>query len=135
MFTQEMSVAVSIFNGYVLKYVGDAVIAFFPIDSSNSLLSCSAAINCAFYMITIIEQVINPILIHNKYQHLQARIGIDTSEHSIIQYTLGEKTYTDILGYGISMASKLTKLVKPNQIATSHTIYIQYAPITKKKIF
>jgi class 3 adenylate cyclase len=123
MFTQEMSVAVSNFNGQVLKYVGDAVIAYFPMDKSNSL-SCNSAIKCALYMIAILEQIINPVLMRNNYEQLQVRIGIDTSEHSIIQYVLGEKSYIDILGYGISMASKLTKLAKPNKIVTSHTVYL-----------
>ncbi|HXT82861.1 MAG TPA: adenylate/guanylate cyclase domain-containing protein [Verrucomicrobiae bacterium] len=132
MFTQEMSFAISNFKGQVLKYVGDAVIAFFPVDIENSY-SCNAAINCAFYMIAIIKQVINPILLRNKYEQLQIRIGIDVSEHSIIQYMLGEKSYIDILGYGISMASKLTKLVNPNQIATSHAIYMGMAPSLKKR--
>jgi adenylate cyclase len=132
MFTQEMSVAISNFNGQVLKYVGDAVIAYFPIDVNNSL-SSSAAINCAFYMNTILQQAINPILIRNKYEDLQVKIGIDTSEHSIVQYILGEKTYIDILGYGISMAAKLTKLAKPNQIVTSHAIYISMHPSLRKR--
>ena len=119
--------------GMYLKYVGDAVIAFFPLELTDSFFSCSTAINCAFYMITILEQVINPILINNNYKHLQVRIGIDISDHSIIQYVLGEKSYTDILGYGISMASKLTKLTKPNQIATSHTVYMSMHPILRKR--
>ncbi|MGH9998214.1 MAG: adenylate/guanylate cyclase domain-containing protein, partial [Nitrososphaeraceae archaeon] len=66
MFTQEMSVAASNFNGQVLKYVGDAVIAYFPIEVNDSI-SCSSAINCAFHMITIIQQGINPVLRRNNY--------------------------------------------------------------------
>lgn len=38
MFTQEMSIAISNFNGHVLKYVGDAVIAFFPEQQINITL-------------------------------------------------------------------------------------------------
>jgi hypothetical protein len=32
-FTQEMSVMISLYGGYVLKYIGDAVLAFFTVDS------------------------------------------------------------------------------------------------------
>jgi adenylate cyclase len=131
MFTQEMSLAASNFNGHVLKYVGDAVIAYFPIEVNDSI-SCSSAINCAFHMITIIEQGINPVLRRNNYDQLQVKIGIDSSEHSIIQYVLGEKSYIDILGYGISMSAKLTKLAKPNQIVTSHGIYMNMHPSLRK---
>jgi len=132
MFTQEMSLAASNFNGQILKYVGDAVIAYFPIEVNNSI-SCSSAINCAFHMITIIEQGINPILKRNNYDQIQVKIGIDASEHSIIQYVLGEKSYIDILGYGISMSAKLTKLADPNQIITSHGIYMNMHPSLRKR--
>ena len=132
MFTQEMSVAASSFNGQILKYVGDAVIAYFPMGANDSV-SCSSAINCAFHMITIIDQAINPVLTRNNYDHLQVKIGIDASEHSIIQYILGEKSYIDILGYGISMAAKFTKLANPNQIITSHRIYISMHPSLRKR--
>ncbi len=64
---------------------------------------------------------------------MHVRIGIDIGEHSIIQYILEEKTHTDIIGYGISMACKLTKLVNPDQIATSHLIYINMNPSLRKK--
>jgi adenylate cyclase len=132
MFSQEMSVAATNFNGQVLKYVGDAVIAYFPIEVNDSI-SCSSAINCAFHMITIIEQGINPVLIKNNYDQIQVKIGIDASEHSIIQYVLGEKSYIDILGYGISMSAKLTKLANPNQIVTSHGIYMNMHPSLRKR--
>ena len=69
-----------------------------------------------FFKITIIEQAINPVLRRNNYDHLQVKIGIDASEYSIIPYVLGEKSYTDILGYGISMAAKMTKLATMNSI-------------------
>lgn len=132
MFTQEMSVAATNFNGQVLKYVGDAVIAYFPIEANDSI-SCSSAINCAFHMITIIEQGINPVLRRNNCDQIQVKIGIDASEHSIIQYVLGEKSYIDILGYGISMSAKLIKLAQPNQIITSHGIYMNMHPSLRKR--
>nr|MDP9288228.1 hypothetical protein [Thermoproteota archaeon] len=42
-FTYEMSSVIQSHKGYVLKYVGDAVIAFFP-SSYNKLLACDNAI-------------------------------------------------------------------------------------------
>lgn len=132
MFTQEMSVAAINFDGQILKYVGDAVIAYFPIEVNDSI-SSSSAINCAFHMITIIEQGINPVLRKNNYDEISVKIGIDASDHSIVQYILGEKSYVDILGYGISMSAKLTKLAKANQIVTSHGIYMNMHPSLRKK--
>src|SRR5215212_573885 len=61
-FTQEMSVMISLYGGYVLKYIGDAVLAFFTVDSvvnsdddqymqQQQYLPCINAINCAMSMI------------------------------------------------------------------------------------
>src|SRR5690349_6805865 len=60
-FTQEMSSVVESHQGYVLKYVGDAVIAFFP-ASYNRLSACDRAVQCARSMITVVKNGINPIL-------------------------------------------------------------------------
>lgn len=122
-FTQEMSVAVSKFKGHILKYAGDAVIAYFPVNEDYPF-SCNIPITCAFYMIAILEKGVNSKLIQHGFDALRVKIGIDTSEHSIIQYALGENSYADILGYGISMAAKLTKLANSNQIVISHAIYV-----------
>jgi class 3 adenylate cyclase len=133
-FNQEMSIAISYFSGHVLKFVGDAVIAFFPIDADTTPNdSYNNAINCAFYMINVLNNAINPILKQKNLGQLHVRIGIDIGEHYIIQYILEEKPHTDIIGYGISMACKLTKLVNPDQIATSHLIYINMNSSLRKK--
>jgi adenylate cyclase len=49
-FTHEMTSTVRIYGGYVLKYVGDAIIAFFP-SGYNKLLVCDNAVQCAKSMI------------------------------------------------------------------------------------
>ncbi len=131
-FTQEMSFAISNFDGYVLKYVGDAVIAYFPADI-NYYLACDTAVNCARSMITIVQQGINPVLNQYDYQELQVKIGIDGGEHSIIQYGRGEGSHVDILGYGISMASKLTALAQPDEVVISQSVYDGMHPSLRKR--
>jgi class 3 adenylate cyclase len=84
-------------------------------------------------MINVLNKAINPILKQNNYGQLHVRIGIDIGEHSIIQYILEEKSHTDIIGYGISMACKLTKLVHPDQMAISHLIYMNINPALRRK--
>src|SRR5205823_7360930 len=48
-FNQEMSLIVKEFGGFILKYVGDAVLAFFLIPSHQSQpkVACTHAISCA----------------------------------------------------------------------------------------
>ena len=131
-FTQEMSFTVSRFNGYVLKYVGDAIIAYFPADA-NYNVRCNAAINCSYAMIRVLEEGVNSIFREHDLGGLQVKIGIETGEHSVIQYTLGKNSQVDILGYGISMAAKLSTLARPNQVVISHAIYFGMHPSFRKK--
>ena len=47
-FAQEMTVVVTNNYGCILKYVGDAIIAYFPIDSAANLsMSIRKAVLCA----------------------------------------------------------------------------------------
>ena len=52
-FSHELSSVVESYNGFVLKYVGDAIIACFP-SGFNKYLSCDTAFKCAKSMIDVI---------------------------------------------------------------------------------
>lgn len=131
-FTQEMSIIVSKFGGQVLKFVGDAVVAYFPLGASYSL-AYNTAVNCSHSMILVVQEAINPVISMHGYDELQIKIGLDTSEHSVIQYIIDEKSYSDILGYGISMAAKLSALASSNEIIISHNIYMGMHSSLRKK--
>ena len=73
-------------------------------------------------MIIMLEKAINPVISVRGYDGLRLKVGIDTSEHSVIQYAIGEKSYLDILGYGISM-SQINSLAKSDEVIISHAIY------------
>lgn len=133
-FSQEMSVIVATYGGYVLKYIGDAVLAFFIVDSPNNLyLRCINALECACSMIKVVRQGINPILNQYDYPELKVRIGIDVGENAVVQFgwdthTLDGKVITksphfDILGYTISIAAKMSALAKPNRIVIGQSVY------------
>src|ERR671915_412423 len=86
-FNQEMSIIVKAFGGYILKYVGDAVLAFFvlPVPKSEAKAACINAVNCAKYMLRIASEVINPILNQYGCPEMNLRIGVDIGENAIIQ--------------------------------------------------
>jgi class 3 adenylate cyclase len=87
-FNQEMSIIVKAFGGYILKYVGDAVLAFFVVSGDNkseAKAACINAVNCAKYMIRIAREAINPILNQYGCPEMSLRIGIDFGENAIIQ--------------------------------------------------
>ncbi len=130
-FTQEMSITISAYGGYVLKYVGDAILAFF-LANDDTYLPCINAVNCARSMIKIIRDGINPILNQYDYPEMNVRVGIDLGENVVVQY--GWDTHTvdgkkvrsphyDILGYTINIATKMTTLAKPDQIVIGQMVY------------
>ena len=150
-FTQEMSTIIALYGGYVLKYIGDAILAFFITNSGNNInskddtrqkqqqqqqqlyLPCINAVNCARSMIKVIQNGINPILNQYDYPEMSIRIGIDVGEIALIQYgwdihTLGDKQivkepHHDILGYTVNVAIKMTRLAEPNGLVIGQSLY------------
>ena len=150
-FNQEMSIAVKAFGGYILKYVGDAVLAFFVIsgDKSEAKVACVNAVNCARYMLRIAREGINPILNQYDYPEMNLRIGVDIGENAIIQsgwdihspssrknnkninitdydkkqHILVKKPVYDVLSYTLSIAVKMTALANPNHLVIGEPAY------------
>jgi adenylate cyclase len=131
-FTYEMSSVVYHHEGYVLKYVGDAIIAFFP-ASYNKLLACDRAVQCARSMITVIKNGINPILNQYDYPELNVKIGIDEGENVIVQYGEDKSSLIDILGYCMSIAAKITSLTPPNRVSIGEDVYKMLHPGIRTK--
>jgi adenylate cyclase len=125
-FTHELSHVVDSYGGYVLKYVGDAVISFFPcsINNDNKYLSYGTTVECAKSMINVIKDEINAIL--NKrygYPELSVKIGIDAGENAIVQYGYEQRSPIDILGYTMNVAAKITSLTAANKVSIGGNVY------------
>jgi adenylate cyclase len=125
-FTHDLSYAVDSYDGYVLKYVGDAVISFFPsrVHDDNKYLASDTAVECGKSMIKTIKEEINPVL--NKrygYPELFTKIGIDAGENAIVQYGYEQLSPIDILGYGMNIAAKITSLTGANKISIGENVY------------
>lgn len=137
-FTQEMSIIIAAYGGYVLKYVGDSVLAFFPVNLVDKYLPCANAVNCARSMIKIMREGLNPILSEYDYPEMGVRVGIDVGENVVVQYgrdssshllagqdkrEVLKKPHFDVLGYTISIAAKMTTFAKDNQIVIGQLVY------------
>jgi len=131
-FTYEMSLAVYRYEGFVLKYVGDGLIAFFP-SLSNKYVVCDRAVRCGISMLTIIKNGLNPILNQYDYPDLSAKVGIDEGENIIVQYGTDEKLPLDILGYCMSVSAKMTSLTKSNNITIGDDVYVRLHPELRQK--
>ena len=145
-FTQEMTKIIRLYGGYVLKYIGDAIIGFFMVGTDNLYLPCINAINCAKTMIKVINQGFNPVLSQYDYPEMGVRIGIDYGENVVVKYLTDyenansfddglakqkpqkneadtKQPIYDILGYTISIATKMTAYAKVDHIIVGQLIY------------
>jgi adenylate cyclase len=112
-FMQEVASVIVSYGGYILKYIGDAVLGFFVVPANyrfekniiqyddsnchtidhkdqkdnlnNAYIPCMNAVNCARSILKILDQAINPILNQYGYPEMSVRIGIDIGENVVIQ--------------------------------------------------
>ncbi len=129
-FSTEMSIIISGHSGYILKYIGDAVIGIFPAEF-DSEKACFNALDSAKTMVRIINQVINPIL-YNRLPQIQVKIGIDLGESMVVLYGKNlDTSHIVLIGSGISIAAKITALAKPNQILVSENVFENIVNVSK----
>ena len=130
-FAQEMAAVIRQHNGYVLKFVGDAVIGYF-VAENNSLLTADNAVNCAKSMITVIQKGINPILDQYDYPDLLVKIGVDFGQNIVVRYGSDQKnSHVDLMGPAMNIAAKIQNMAKPDQILIGHDVYERIHPTSQ----
>ncbi len=133
-FAQEMSLIVDSYGGYVHKYTGDGLIAFFPAEH-NFTGTTDSAVDCGILMKWFILKALNPILRPNRYPALQFRIGIDSGETQIIAMGADKvKSTVDLLGYTMHIAAKICAACHPNQLLIGESVF-RTLHISRKKFF
>ncbi len=131
-FSHELSSVTESYGGFVLKYVGDAIISFFP-SGFNKYLICDKAYRCAKSMIAVLRNDINPIFRKYGYPDLQVKIGIAEGENVVIQYGKDKSSQIDLIGYIMNFTSKITSITRPNKISVGGTVYRLLHPTTQYK--
>src|ERR687883_739706 len=122
-FAQEISIAVLGYGGYVFKYEGDAVIVLFPAEYDPSK-ACKNALNCSRVISETIKEVLNPVFKTNGLPEITVRIGLAYGYGLVVLYGKSlEKSYIDIVGSSISLASKVASIAQPNQVLVGESIY------------
>ncbi len=121
-FSREISSVIESYDGYVLKYVGDAVIGFFP-SIFNKYLACDRSFECAESIINVIKNGINPILGRMDYPELSVKVGMDEGENVVVQYGYDRSSPIDILGYSMNVAAKITSLTPANKISVGEDVF------------
>ena len=132
-FSQEMAAVIRQHHGYVLKFVGDAVIGYF-VGDGNSLLAADNAVNCAKSMISIIQKGINPILNQYDYPDLMVKVGVDFGQNIVVRYGADvENSHVDLMGPAMNIAAKIQNMAKPNQILIGNDVYQRIHPSSQKE--
>jgi len=133
LFIREMAVIVGLFNGFVLKYVGDGLIAYFP--EPNMVGMTDNALDCAATMKKMILFGLNPVLMENDLPILNFRIGLDSGEG--IVKTIGAesvKIHKDLIGETINLSCKIQSIAGTNQILMGESTAIMLHTFWRKKI-
>ncbi len=122
-FAQEMAAVIRQHQGYVLKFVGDAVIGYF-VGDGKGLLSADSAVSCAKSMISVIQKGINPILNQYDYPDLMVKIGVDFGQNIVVRYGAdAEHSHVDLMGPAMNIAAKIQNMAKPNQILIGSDVF------------
>ena len=122
-FAQEMAYVIKRHDGFVLKFVGDAVIGYFVAETLSSPVA-DRAVTCAESMLKVLKVGINPIMKEHNLPELKVKIGVDYGENTIVRY--GDdphEAHVDILGPSVSMAAKIQNLSQPDQIMVGNDVY------------
>ena len=132
-FAQEMSSIIRQHDGYVLKFVGDAVIGYF-VAEALPLLAADNSVNCAKAMLEVVEKGMNPILNQYDYPELKIKIGLDFGKNIIVRYGSDkENSHVDILGPSMNIASKIQHTAYANQILIGEDVYKRLHPSMQKQ--
>lgn len=111
----EMSEIIPLFHGYVLKYTGDGLIAYFP--EPGFITKNDLSIDCALTINRLVYKGLNSVFRNRDYPNIGIRIGLDSGEAFI--KTIGSpraKQHKDIIGEVVSLAAKIQNLAKPGEI-------------------
>jgi class 3 adenylate cyclase len=122
-FSQEVTIIIENYNGHILKFVGDAIVAYF-IPKNNSKKIANDVIKCAQTIVDVAKISANPILNENHLPPLHLHMGVDFGSCSILLYgTDKKKSHIDIIGNAINMAAKMQAVAGVDEIVIGKNVY------------
>ena len=117
-FWEQMSFAIEKHEGLVFKYVGDAIIAIFVSDSD---VACKHAIECGQDLVKTLKNSINSELIKKGIPRISIKLGIDYGDVLVVSFG----NNVDLIGFSLSIASKITALASANTVLIGQCIFEQ----------
>lgn len=122
-FSQEVSLSIEKFGGYVLKFVGDAVIGLFPSDYDQKKAIINS-LDCARYIQKVMRNGINPVFKKHSIPEIAVKIGIEYGSALVLLYGKNiAHAHIDLIGFSISITAKITSLSFPGEVIVGENIF------------
>ena len=122
-FSQEVSLSIEKFGGYVLKFVGDAVIGLFPSDYDQKKAIINS-LDCARYIQKVMKNGINPVFKKHSIPEIAVKIGIEYGSALVLLYGKNiAHAHIDLIGFSISITAKITSLSFPGEVIVGENIF------------
>lgn len=119
--SRELAEVVARFDGVVINFTGDGLIAGF---ASKSTIGCDTAFDAATAMAAIVYAAINPELRTRGRPAIDVRIAADAGEAQI--HTFGSphsRSQPDVTSIALSMVAKIQAVARPGEVWLGQTIY------------
>lgn len=127
------------FGGYVEKNTGDGVMGIIGLEDDKETATKNALM-ISLIIFSCLKNIVNPYLIKNKIEKVDARIGIDYGNVIIARIGLPngtsqyDRNFLTAVGPSANIASKIQHQAETNDIYVGNNIY-NYAPEDWKKFF
>jgi adenylate cyclase len=120
-FSQEVSYVIECFGGLVLKFVGDAIIGYFPPFKQKSV---DDIVLCGEAIVHVVRHAINPLLLQMGHKGIEVKITSDYGQHTIVRYGSDqERSYIDIISATMNLAAKMQSVARGDQMVVGKKLY------------
>lgn len=118
-FTQEVSYIIEHFGGYVLKFVGDACIGYFPSNQNfDNIVFCGESV------VYVVRNAINPLLLQMGNAGIEVKVTSDYGPHTIVRYGSDrERSHVDIISATMNLAAKMQSVTRGGQMVIGNSLY------------
>jgi adenylate cyclase len=118
-FSQEVSYIIEHFGGFVLKFVGDASIGYFPSSQNfDDMVLCGESV------VYVVRNAINPLLLQMGHSGIEVKVTSDYGQHTIVRYGSDrERSHVDIISATMNLAAKMQSVTRGGQMVIGDSLY------------
>ena len=118
-FSQEVSYIIEYFGGFVLKFVGDASIGYFPSSQNfDDIVLCGESV------VFVVRNAINPLLLQMGHSGIEVKVTSDYGQHTIVRYGSDrERSHVDIISATMNLAAKMQSVTRGGQMVIGDSLY------------